>query len=213
MTTQTLDPAGDNTVGDAAAAVYAGYTVRSWYAQAEEIYEAGGPRLDEPVIKAVAAVVIANPFAGCWQKDLSALTAPSAALGTELGRRAVALLGGRPAASYGKGGIAGTAGEQEHVVACVTTVFGNALREAVGGGAAWISSASKVAAAGSPLDLPLAHKDALYVRSHYDAVTLTIPAAPRPDELVIAVAVASGGRPHERVGGLRAADAAGDGLR
>jgi hypothetical protein len=161
----------------------------------------------------VAAVVIANPFAGRWQDDLSALTAPSAALGTELGRRAVALLGGRPAHSYGKGGMAGTAGEQEHVVACITTVFGDALRAAVGGGAAWISSATKVAAPGSPLDLPLAHKDALYVRSHYDAVTVTIPAAPRPDELVIAVAVASGGRPHERVGGLRAADALGDGLR
>ena len=197
---------------DAAAEVYAAYTVRSWYAHAEEIWEAGGPRLTEPLVKAVAAVVIANPFTGRWQPDLSVLTAPSAALGTELGRRAAALLGGRPVHSYGKGGMAGTAGEQEHVVACITTVFGDALRAAVGGGAAWISSAAKVAAPGSPLDLPLAHKDALYVRSHYDAVTFSIPAAPRPDELVIAVAVASGGRPHERVGGLRAADAIGDGL-
>jgi len=197
---------------DTAAEVYAAYTVRSWYAHAEEIWAAGGPRLTEPLVKAVAAVVIANPFTGRWQPDLSVLTAPSAALGTELGRRAAALLGGRPVHSYGKGGMAGTAGEQEHVVACITTVFGDALRAAVGGGAAWISSASKVAAPGSPLDLPLAHKDALYVRSHYDAVTFSIPAAPRPDELVIAVAVASGGRPHERVGGLRAADAIGDGL-
>lgn len=200
-------------VTDAAAAVDAAYTVRSWYAHAEEIWEAGGPRLAQPMVKAVAAAVIANPFAGRWQPDLTALIAPSAALGAELGRRAAALLGGRPVHSYGKGGMAGTAGEQEHVVACVTTVFGDALRAAVGGGAAWISSATKVAVAGSPLDLPLAHKDALYVRSHYDAVTVTVPAAPRPDELVIAVAVASGGRPHERVGGLRAQDAAGDGLR
>lgn len=198
---------------DAATAVHAAYDVRSWYAHAEEIWQAGGPRLAEPLVKAVAAVVIANPYAGRWQRDLSALTGPSAALGTELGRRAVALLDGRPVRSYGKGGLAGTAGEQEHVVACVTTVFGDALRTAVGGGAAWISSATKVAAAGSPLDLPLAHKDALYVRSHYDAVTVTVPAAPRPDELVIAVAVASGGRAHERVGGLRAGDAIGDGLR
>jgi hypothetical protein len=199
-------------VADTAAEVYAAYSVRSWYAHAEEIWAAGGPRLAEPLVKAVAAVVIANPFTGRWQQDLSALTAPSAALGTELGRRAVALLGGRPVHSYGKGGMAGTAGEQEHVVACVTTVFGDAFRDAVGGGAAWISSASKVAAPGTPLDLPLAHKDALYVRSHYDAVTFTVPAAPRPDELLIAVAVASGGRPHERVGGLSAADAIGDGL-
>lgn len=209
-TTQAATAPG--TGSDPAAAVYAAYTVRSWYAHAEEIWEAGGPRLARPLVKAVAAVMIANPFAGRWQADLSALTAPSAALGTELGRRAVALLGGRPVHSYGKGGMAGTAGEQEHVVACVTTVFGDAFRDAVGGGAAWISSASKVAAPGTPLDLPLAHKDALYVRSHYDAVTFTVPAAPRPDELLIAVAVASGGRPHERVGGLTAADAIGDGL-
>ncbi len=211
MTTTEAGPAPAAGSGPAAE-VYDAYTVRSWYAHAEEIWEAGGPRLAEPLVKAVAAVVIANPFAGRWQPDLSALTGPSAALGTELGRRAVALLGGRPVQSYGKGGLAGSNGEQEHVVACITTVFGDAFRDAVGGGAAWISSASKVAAPGTPLDLPLAHKDALYVRSHYDAVTLTIPAAPRPDELVIAVAVASGGRPHERVGGLRAADAAGDGL-
>jgi len=204
MTTQATQPPEQ--------LVYAAYDVRSWYAHAEEIWEAGGPRLAEPLVKVVAAAVIANPFAGRWQVDLSALTAPSAALGAELGKRAVALLGGRPVHSYGKGGMAGTAGEQEHVVACITTVFGDALREAVGGGAAWISSATKVAVPGSPLDLPLAHKDALYVRSHYDAVTVAIPTAPLPDDLVIAVAVASGGRPHDRVGGLSAADAIGDGL-
>ena len=204
MTTQATQPPDQ--------LVYAAYDVRSWYAHTEEIWEAGGPRLAAPLVKAVAAAVIANPFAGRWQMDLSALTAPSAALGAELGRRAVALLGGRPVHSYGKGGMAGIAGEQEHVVACITTVFGDALREAVGGGAAWISSATKVAVAGSSLDLPLAHKDALYVRSHYDAVTVAIPTAPLPNELVIAVAVASGGRPHDRVGGLSATEAIGDGL-
>jgi hypothetical protein len=209
MTTTQPDLAS---LAAAEAGVYAAYDVRSWYAHAEETWAAGGPRLAEPVVKAVAAVVIGNPFAERYQADLSALTGPSAALGTALGTRAATLLGGRPVQSYGKGGLAGLDGEQEHVVACVTTVFGDALRAAVGGGAAWISSATKVAGPGSALDLPLAHKDALYVRSHYDAVTLTIPAAPRPGELVIAVAVASGGRPHERVGGLRAADAAGDGL-
>ena len=118
---------------DTAAEVYAAYTVRSWYAHAEEIWAAGGPRLTEPLVKAVAAVVIANPFTGRWQPDLSVLTAPSAALGTELGRRAAALLGGRPVHSYGKGGMAGTAGEQEHVVACITTVFGDALTELAAG--------------------------------------------------------------------------------
>jgi hypothetical protein len=194
------------------AAVEAAYSVRSWYAHVEEIRHAGGAPLDEPLVKAVAAVVIENPFAGRWVGDLAPLTAPSAALGTELGRRAVALLGGRPVQSYGKGGLAGTAGEQEHVVACITTVFGDAFREAVGGGVAWISSASKIGVPGTTLDLPLAHKDALYVRSHYDAVTFAVPDGPKPGELLIAVAVATGGRPHERVGGLSAAEARGDGL-
>jgi hypothetical protein len=191
----------------------AGYRIRKWVSVVEEIQHDGGDAVAEPLLKAAVGVVIANPFARVHVRDLSPLTDPSAWLGTELGKRAVALLGGRAAQSYGKGGIAGVAGEQEHVVACVTTVFGNALRDAVGGGAAWISSATKVGAAGAALDLPLAHKDALYVRSHYDAITLSVPDAPRPDELLIAVAVASGGRVHHRTGGLAAADIAGDGLR
>jgi hypothetical protein len=189
------------------------YAIRAWVSQVEEIRHAGGTPSDPPLIKAAVGVIIANPFAGRWTEDLSELTEPSAELGTELGRRAAALLGGRLVQSYGKGGIAGTAGEQEHVVSCVTTTFGDALRKAVGGGEAWISSATKVGAAGASIDLPLAHKDALYVRSHYDAVTFRAPDGPRADELLIAVAVASGGRVHDRVGGLRAQDAVGDGLR
>jgi hypothetical protein len=128
-----------------------------------------------------------------------------------LGARAVALLGGRPVHSYGKGGIAGTNGEQEHVVACVTTIFGDALRQAVGGGEAWISSASKTAAAGTSIDIPLAHKDELYIRSHYDAMTMAMPDGPRPDEIMICVAVATGGRVHERVGGKSVRDLADQG--
>jgi len=178
------------------------YQVRLWYGNLQEILHDGGDVPPTSLLKASAAVVIRNPFAGRYEADLSPLTVPSASLGRELGRRAVALLGGRPVESYGKGGIAGVNGEQEHVVACITTIFGNAFRDAVGGGEAWISSASKTAAAGVTLDVPLAYKDALYVRSHYDAVSLMIPDAPRPDELVIAVAVATGSRVHSRVGGL-----------
>jgi hypothetical protein len=189
------------------------YAVRAWVSQAEEIHHAGGSPLDTPLRRAAVGVLIANPFAGRYVEDLSALTEPSAELGDELGRRAAELLGGYPVQSYGKGGLAGVGGEQEHVVACITTVFGDALRKAVGGGAAWISSATKVAPAGTEIDIPLAHKDALYVRSHYDAVTFRAPDGPRPDELLIVVAVASGGRPHHRVGGLSAQDAVGDGLR
>lgn len=189
------------------------YDIRKWFHVLEEVVHDGGPPPPVPLRKVAVGVVIRNPFAGRFVPDLSALTDPSDRLGTELARRALELLGGKPAQSYGKGGIAGTDGEQEHVVACITTVFGDALREAVGGGAAWISSASKRGAAGASLDIPLAHKDALYVRSHYDAVTLSVPDAPRADELLIAVALANGGRPHQRVGGLSAVDAVGDGLR
>jgi hypothetical protein len=186
------------------------YRVRRWVGLVEEIRHENGPEseeAEEPLVKAVSGVVIANPFAGRWAADLSGLTAPSAALGTALGLRAAALLGWREVQSYGKGGIAGVAGEQEHVVACVTTVFGNALRDAVGGGAAWISSATKTAAAGASLDIPLAYKDELYVRSHYDAITVSVTDAPRPDELLVCAAVATGGRVHHRVGGLSVAEA------
>jgi hypothetical protein len=182
------------------------YDVRAWHSFVQETVHDLGPAPEQPLIKAAVAVVIANPFAGQWVDDLSPLTDPSASLGTELGRRAVALLGGRPAESYGKGGLAGLNGEQEHVVACVTTVFGNALRDAIGGGEAWISSATKSAAAGATIDIPLAYKDEVYVRSHYDAITITIPDAPRPDELVIIAAVATGGRVNARGGGLTVAD-------
>ena len=183
------------------------YQVRAWFGVVQEIKHEGGTPAAEPLVKAAAAVLIKNPFAGKWVQDLAPLTAPSAALGVELGRRAIALLGGRAVESYGKGGIAGLAGEQEHVGACITTVFGNALREAVGGGAAWISSVTKTAAAGTAIDIPLAFKDELYVRSHYDAVTLSVPDGPRPDELLICVAVATGGRVHQRVGGMSVAEA------
>jgi hypothetical protein len=184
------------------------YTVRAWHSFVQESVHELGPAPAEPLIKVAVAVVIANPFAGAWVEDLSALTAPSASLGTELGSRALRLLGGRPAESYGKGGIAGLAGQQEHVVACITTVFGDALRDAIGGGQAWISSATKTAAAGTSIDIPLAYKDEVYVRSHYDAITVALPDAPRPDELVIIAALATGGRLNARVGGLTVADVA-----
>lgn len=182
------------------------YKVRAFYSFVQETLHELGPAPEQPLVKAAVAVVIENPYAGQWVDDLSPLTDPSASLGTVLGERALALLGGRPAESYGKGGVAGVNGEQEHVVACVTTVFGNALRDAIGGGEAWISSATKVAGAGTTIDIPLAYKDEVYVRSHYDAITITLPDAPRPDDIVIIAAVATGGRVNARVGGMTVAD-------
>ena len=182
------------------------YEVRAWHSFVQETMHDVGPAPAQPLIKAAVAVVIRNPFAGRWEPDLTELTAPSAALGTELGERAVALLGGRPVEGYGKGGLAGLAGEQEHVVACVTSIFGDAFRATVGGGKAWISSVTKAASAGSQIDIPLAYKDEVYVRSHYDAITIAVPDAPRPDELVVIAAVSTGGRVNARVGGMTVAE-------
>lgn len=182
------------------------YEVRGWYASVQEVRHDGGDAVAEPLIKVASAVIIRNPFAGSFTADLSPLTKPSAAIGHALGQRAMVLMGGRTVQSYGKGGIAGTAGEQEHVVACITTEFGNPLRQQVGGGEAWISSVSKVGPAGVSIDIPLAHKDELYIRANYDAFTFSVPDGPRPDEILICVAIASGGRVHQRVGGKTVAD-------
>ena len=189
------------------------YDVRKWFGLVEEVRHDGGPAGEQPLLKAVAAAVVRDPLAGRYVDDVTPLVAPSAELGAELARRGVALLGGAAVEGYGKGALAGTAAEQEHAVACITTPFGDALRERVGGGTAWISSTTKVGGCGEPLDLPVAYKDALFVRSHYDTVTLRIVDAPRADEIVVAVALTTGPRVHHRTGGLARADAVGDGLR
>jgi hypothetical protein len=186
--------------------------VRKWVSVVEEIHTDGGPALDEPLRKAAVAAVIANPYAGRWSESLDELLEPSGELARELVRRCVAVLG-VPAESCGKAAVVGTAGEQEHGVACLTTPFGDALREGIGG-STWVTSTSKVASAGEAIDVPLAYKDALFVREFYDTVTVRVPDGPRPDEIVVIAALASRGRPHHRVGGLAKEDAtAGDGLR
>lgn len=188
-------------------AIHDYYEVRRWHAVVQEIAEVEGKALSQPLVKAAVGVVLRDPFAGKgYVEDLSILTKHSAAIGHALGRRAAELLGGRSVEGYGKGGIAGISSAQEHVVACVTTIFGDAFREEVGGGKAWISSATKIGAPGVSLDIPLAYKDEVYVRSHYDAMSFSIPEGPMPDEMVICVAVSSGERPHHRVGGLTVAD-------
>lgn len=185
-----------------------GYDVRSWHSTVVEVAELAGQRLERPLVKAAVGVVIRNPFAAQpFARDLSVLTDPSRELAFELGRRAKHLLGGAEVEGYGKGGVAGIDGEQEHVVACVTTIFGDGFRESIGGGKAWISSMTKVSAAGVAIDIPLAFKDEVYVRDYYDGITLHVDDSPKPDELLICVAVSSGGRPLARVGGMTKAEA------
>ena len=189
------------------------FSIRKFLTQVEEEHRREGIIADSPLRKAVVAAVIHNPYAGMYLEDLSAAAEFSVDLGARLGTMAAEALG-EPIVSYGKGGIAGTDGSQEHVVMFVTTAFANPLREAIGGGAAWMSSATLVGSAGTPITIPLAHKDALYVRDNYDAVVLHPGDAPRPDEVVVAVAVANRGRLNARLGGLAAIEVVGeDGLR
>ena len=192
------------------------YRIRKWYSVVEETLtnESAQPA-DGPVLrKAAVAVALENPYAGRFSEDLSLLVEPSGKLGAEFGRRLVALLGGSRAESVGKACIVGLEGEYEHGNALLTTAFADPVRDALGGGKAWISSTGKRGAPGTTIDVPLAHKDALYVRSHYDTMTLSFGDAPTPREIVVIFAVATRGRLHARLGGLKAADIKGqDGLR
>jgi hypothetical protein len=179
----------------------------------DETAEEAGQRTDPPLRKIAVVAILQNPFAGRFERDLSTLTDASAEIGRHICGLAVSLLAPYKPESYGKAAVIGMNGEQEHGVAMLTTVFGNVMREAAGGGRAWISSLTKRAAPGATIDIPLAHKDALYVRSNYDGITITLPDAPLPDELAIICAYANRGRPNHRVGGLSAKDIKGlDGL-
>jgi hypothetical protein len=179
----------------------------------DEVTSEAGQHLDPPLRKVAVAAIVDNPFAGRYEPDLRPLTDASAEIGQQICRIAMALLSPYKAESYGKAAITGMNGEQEHGVAMLTTVYGNVMREAVGGGKAWISSLTKRAAPGAAIDIPLAHKDALYVRSHYDGITVMLPDAPRPNEIAIICAFANRGRSNHRVGGLAASEIKGtDGL-
>ena len=179
----------------------------------DEVRSDAGHDVSPRLRKAAAVAILDNPFAGRFERDLSPLTTASEAVGREICAIAVQLLAPDHAVSYGKAAIVGINGEQEHGNAMLTTVFGNVMREAIGGGKAWISSMTKRGSPGGSIDVPLAHKDALYVRSHYDGMTIMLPDAPLPDEIAIIAVFATRGRPNHRVGGLAAADIKGeDGL-
>jgi hypothetical protein len=181
----------------------------------EVLVEMGQP-VEPPTRRAAAIAVIANPFAGRFETDLSALIETGAALGTLLTQRAVAALGIAPEAteSYGKAAIVGEAGEIEHAAAILHPKLGAPMRAVLGGGAALVPSAKKRGAIGAVIDVPLSHRNAAYVRSHFDAMEVSVADAPRAGEILVAVVVTGSGRPLPRVGGLSKADVIGqDGLR
>jgi hypothetical protein len=187
--------------------------IRSFHTFIEHKLLEAGQRADAPLRKIAAVAIIENPYAGRYVEDLKPLVEASADLGRELAALAVRALEPYPAESYGKAAIVGTAGEQEHANAVLTTTFADPLRKAIGGGTAWISSFTKRGAPGTAIDVPLAYKDALYVRSHYDGMTIMLPDAPQADEIAVIVCLANRGRLNARVGGLARDQAKGqDGL-
>jgi hypothetical protein len=190
--------------------------IRKLVVQVEETRSEMGRDVDPPVRKAAAIAVIENPFAGRYAEDLTALMDIGEELGDLLGRRAVEALGIKPneAESYGKAAIVGDAGELEHAAAILHPKLGKPLRVAVEKGAALVPSAKKRAGIGAPIDVPLGHKDAAFVRSHFDAMEVRVSDAPRPNEILVAVVVTDSGRPLPRVGGLQVGEIEGkDGLR
>lgn len=182
----------------------------------EETHREIGREISPPTRKAVAVAVIRNPFVGQYVEDLTPLMEIGAELGGLLGEKAVAALGIRPdqAESYGKAAMVGEGGELEHAAAILHPKLGAPLRAAVEKGAALVPSSKKMGGPGQDLDVPLGHKDAAYVRSHFDGVEVRLNDAPRAGEILVAVAVTDSGRPLPRVGGLTHEDAEGkDGLR
>jgi len=182
----------------------------------EETKTEMGKTLPKPTRKAAAVAVIKNPFAGKYQEDLQELIDIGEELGGLLAPRARDALGIKPeeAESYGKGAIVGVDGEIEHAAAILHPKLGKPFREALSGGKSLIPSANKMGTAGTTIDVPLGYKDAAFVRSHFDAMAVSVQGAPRPDEVVVALVVTDSGRPLPRIGGLRKEEAKKeDGLR
>lgn len=180
----------------------------------EEILHEGGPPPAEPRLRAAIVAVVGNPFAGRYVADLEPAMEDLKPLGLEMTDRLIAAMGGREGIDgYGKAALAGEGGELEHT-ALWHVPGGYAMRARLGEAKAIVPSAMKVGGPGTRIDIPLGHVNAAYVRSHFDAMEVGLPDAPRADELLFALAMTRGPRIHARMGGLAAAEVKGlDGLR
>lgn len=181
----------------------------------EEIAHEGGPKLETPLKVGYGAIVIANPYAGRYEADILEMMESLKPAGLALSQKLIDALGGDPSKieAYGKGAIVGEAGELEHG-ALWHVPGGYAMRELLGDALAIVPSSKKLGTLGTRLDIPIHHINAAYVRSHFSAVEVGISDAPRRDEIVFALVMTTGARPHARVGGLKASEIAQhDGLR
>jgi len=190
--------------------------IRKIVVQVDETHTEGGQAIVPATRRALAMAVITNPYAGAFSANLDALIEIGEELGGLLGQRCVQALGISPeqAQSYGKAAIVGESGELEHAAAILHPKLGAPLRQAVSHGAALVPSAKKRGTLGTIIDVPLGHKDAAFVRSHFDAMEARVSDAPRANEIVVAVVVTDSGRPAPRIGGLQVSEIVGqDGLR
>ena len=181
--------------------------IRKLVTSIEEIYHEGGPRANVPLRRGYVMAVIENPFAGAYVEDIQPFMEDLKPLGVNMAKRLLADMGGDVALvqGYGKGAIIGAEGEIEHG-ALWHAPGGYAMREVLGGAKAIVPSTKKVGGVGTRLDVPVTHIDASYVRSHFDAIEVCVPGAPRSDELIVILAMSTGARVHARVGGLAAQD-------
>ena len=180
----------------------------------EEVLVEGRKAVDPPLKKVAAVAVIANPFAGRYVEDLQVLIDAGEELGALLAQRVLKVVNAGDIDSFGKACIVGEDGEIEHAGALIHPTYGKAIRKVIGGGAAIIPSTKKMGGPGTRVDIPLHYKEAATVSSHYDAMEVGLPDSPKADEVLVALAVTTGGRPHTRIPGLKKEDAKGeDGLR
>lgn len=210
--------------------------IRRILTRVETIHHEFGPVAAKPLLRGSIAVVLTNPFAGRYEADILPMMDELNPLGLDMARKLQAAMGVPVEAieSYGKGAIIGAKGELEHG-ALWHVPGGYAMRELLGwkgdrdayrkglaeektgqpGNAlSIVPSTKKVGPPGVTLDVPLTHINASYVRSHFDAIEVRVPGAPRADEIVYVLAMGTGARVHARVGGLAAsAIAKWDGLR
>jgi hypothetical protein len=181
--------------------------VRRQLLMTDEVFEVAGQIAQPPLVRLSVVAVVENPYIDKYVEDLSPMVKSSAELGEAMAARAAAATNGRVIESYGKAGLVGLRGEQEHANALLTSAFAEPFRKVIGQAPAWISSVTKVSNPGDGVDVPVNNIHDVYVRSHYDAVSLAIPGAPMPDEVAVIFCMVTRGRVGARVGGLTHAEA------
>jgi hypothetical protein len=181
-------------------------SIRRLLTVVDDKFEEAGRAADALHRKVAVMAVVGNPHVGRYVENLEPLIEASRGIAAQMAKVALAAMGPYDVQAYGKGGIVGVAGEQEHANALLTTTFAEPFREVMGGASAWISSMTKVAAPSTLIDVPMNAITDVYVRSHYDGMTLVLPGAPLPGEIVLIFCMANRGRLNARVGGLQYAE-------